>query len=325
MIPKKNLVKLLNKIQSCKILVVGDVIVDKFIYGNVSRISPEAPVPILEVTDETYHLGGCANVANNIVSMGGKPTICGAIGDDKSGQWFIDTLDEMDVCFPGIFLTDRPTSLKTRVVAHSQQMVRIDKEVKKSLSQKDTDSILECIELYASESDAIIISDYDKGVVNIQLLDGIREIKEKYKIPVCVDPKKNNLNFYRGFDVIKPNRKEFENATGLVCNLSDPDYIYQIIDDLKIQALLITMGQDGMLLFEKGNDVHSFPTVAHEVFDIVGAGDTAIAVFTMAIAVGASYSEAAILSNLASGVVVGKIGTSTCSVNEILSLERGIL
>ena len=323
---RKRGLEILKRFDRSRVLVVGDIMVDHFIWGSVSRISPEAPVPVVEVAKESLLLGGSGNVLNNIIALGGNPSIAGIIGKDPMGDWLCRELKTVGVDTRGLIAEKgRPTTIKTRIVAHHQQMVRFDRESKKKVDGASFRKMLNHIENLKNEVRAIIVSDYNKGVVSEVLLNGIREITAGQSAAICVDPKQNDFSLYRGVDVITPNHHEAARAFGLEgINGSQAPSAARIsreaMDCLKrldIKALLITRGEEGMSLFERdGNAIH-IPAVAKEVFDVTGAGDTVIGVFALSLAAGASFREAAVLANHAAGIVVGKIGTATVSRDEL--------
>ena len=324
-IGKKRVLEILSRFSNSKVLVVGDVMVDHFIWGKVSRISPEAPVPVIEVARESLMLGGSANVMNNVIASGGKVFATGVIGDDEMGRWLIQECRRRGIGTEGLVSEPgRPTTVKTRIVAHSQQMVRFDRERRTPILKDSVDQILGYIESVLGDLHAVVISDYNKGMITEALLEGIREILAEKGVPVCVDPKQNDLSIYRGFDVITPNHHEAARAAGLDridddrgAGKARPLEIgKRLLEKYGFKAVLITRGEEGMDLFEKGSVLH-IPTVAKEVYDVTGAGDTVIGIFALAAASGATFKEAAYIANRAAGIVVGKVGTATVSREEL--------
>ncbi|RLB28225.1 MAG: D-glycero-beta-D-manno-heptose-7-phosphate kinase [Deltaproteobacteria bacterium] len=305
------------------ILVVGDIMLDRFIWGNVSRISPEAPVPVVEVERETIMLGGAANVVNNLVSLGGNVMMCGIVGDDSTGEQIISKLNELDVDTTGIAIEhDRPTSVKTRIIAHAQQVVRYDWEKKIPLKPKTTKDILNFIQEKKGNLSALIVSDYGKGVISRQLMDGLRSATSDCNFPVTVDPNVKNFPLYKDVTVITPNHNQAGEIAGLeIVNEEDLKKVgKKLLNSKKCEALLITRGKDGMTLFEEEGRVTHIKSIARKVYDVTGAGDTVIATLTLGIAGGLDMKSAAYLSNLAAGIVVGEIGTSTVKIDNLKEL-----
>ncbi len=319
-ISKERALDIIDRFHCSKVLVVGDIMVDQFIWGKVSRISPEAPVPVVKVTSESLLLGGCANVLNNVFSMGGKVAVSGIVGWDTMGKWLIDKLGEMEIDTAGVIVEEaRPTIVKTRVVAHNQQVVRFDREDKSPVAQDSLQKIIAYIESMEDDLGAVIISDYNKGVFSEQLVREIREITSKRGIILCIDPKQSDFSLYRGCDLITPNYQETERALGREIE-SREDLIRggaALIRDFDFRALLVTMGEEGMALFEHDADITHIPAVAREVFDVTGAGDTVIGVFALCLAAGATFTEAAVLANHAAGIAVGKVGTAPVYRDEL--------
>ncbi len=319
-ISKKRALEIISHFSSSKVLVVGDIMVDQFIWGKVSRISPEAPVPVVEVTSETLLFGGCANVLNNIFSIGGKVAVTGIIGSDDMGRWVIRQLRKMGIDTKGIIIEqNRPTIVKTRVVAHHQQVVRFDRENKNPVDSDNIQIILEYIETMRDELGAIIVSDYNKGIITKKLIDGVRDVIAGRNIILCVDPKQDDFSFYRGCDIITPNHHEAGRALG-VDLLNEEDILRggrDLLEKYDFEGVLITRGEEGMTLFERNKDITSIPTVAKEIFDVTGAGDTVIGVLALCVAARASFREAAAMANHAAGIVVGKVGTAAVSQDEL--------
>jgi len=311
-----------------RVLVVGDVMLDQFIWGNVARISPEAPVPVVDFDRESFMPGGAANVARNLTALRAATEIFGVIGRDSAAQQLKKLLGEHKVGCGG--LTENParhTSVKTRIVAHKQQVVRIDRETRDGLDAKLTGTLLGAIKAGLKNVDAVVVCDYGKGVVTQPLLNEVKKMCRERGIWLSLDPKPVHLLNLGNLSLITPNRKEaFELAnlpdeTRHADPLADKNLMQvaeRLLNELRPAVLLITLGELGMLLCQRGHKPFHIPTVAQEVFDVSGAGDTAIATFSLAIAAGASPVEAAILSNHAAGIVVGKIGTATTSPEELL-------
>ncbi len=316
---------ILEKFGKRRILVIGDLILDHYIWGNVRRISPEAPVPVVEVTRESFMLGGAANVAHNIVAMGGKASVVGIGGRDMAGKTLVDMLTEKGVDCNGIFIENRPTTVKTRVIAHNQQVVRFDREDSQYVGGTILKGITEYIKSVSISHDAVIVSDYKKGMVSRDLIKGILGKSKLGKsgtregLFVAVDPKIGHFDLYKGVSLITPNIMEA--SSGSRTEIRDENTLLlagrTLMRKLGCAAVLITRGEQGMSLFEKRGVTH-IPTVARKVYDVTGAGDTVISAFTLAHACGASMEEAAIIANHAAGVVVGEVGTAVASPDQII-------
>jgi len=318
-----NLLKKVLSLKNKSILVVGDTMVDRFIWGKVSRISPEAPVPVVEVKSETETLGGAGNVASNITSLGAKAYIITVIGDDLNGLHMKKMLEDKKINTNYIVVDkQRPTTLKTRIIASNQQVVRVDKEIKGAFSGKTEENILKNIDEVMKKIDGIIISDYAKGIVTDKILKKIITFAKKKKIPVTVDPKVENFKKYKHITCMTPNTKEaIEGMNAQHQGIkNDADIAAlgkKILKLLQSDSVLITRGEKGMTVIEKNKITH-IPTRAKEVYDVTGAGDTVIATMTLALAAKWKLVEAAEIANFAAGVVVGKVGTATVTVEEIL-------
>jgi D-beta-D-heptose 7-phosphate kinase/D-beta-D-heptose 1-phosphate adenosyltransferase len=322
--------ELLDAARSCRVVVIGDVMLDQFIWGNVARISPEAPVPVVEFVRESYMPGGAANVARNLSALEVHTHLFAATGDDEPGRKLRETLAEQQVNCSGLLIdSDRPTSVKTRIVAHRQQVVRVDRESRADLSTAFNRKLLAAIEPALLTADAVILGDYGKGVVTQPLLDEVRTLCRARGLWLSMDPKPvHDLNLAQ-LSLITPNRKEAFEMAGVEDGGTHPTNplhdreLLQVAEKLLAELcpalLLITLGDQGMLLCQRGQRPFHIPTVAREIFDVSGAGDTVIATFTMAVAAGASPVEAAIISNHAAGVVVAKVGTATVSADELLT------
>lgn len=319
---KKRALEIINNFSRAGVLVVGDVMVDHFIWGNVSRISPEAPVPVVDVQKDSIMLGGCANVLNNIHAMGGRVYVAGIIGADNIGKKLVSELSERGIETKGIIIEkNRPTTLKTRIVAHGQQMVRFDKENRQPIPPSSINKILDYAGSLKNKIGAIVISDYNKGVVSKELIQGIKKITDGTGIYICLDPKQNNFSVYKGVHVITPNHYEIQRAAGIeITNSGDLQRLSEtVMKKYAFPALLVTRGEEGMSLFENERRiVHThFPAQAREVYDVTGAGDTVIGMLALGLAARASMKEATCLANLAAGIVVEKVGTATVSQTEL--------
>lgn len=318
---------LLRAMRGRKVLVAGDVMLDQFLWGKVARISPEAPVPVVEIASETFHLGGAANVAGNVRALGGEAVVAGVVGDDAAGTRVRAALDEAGIQ-DALAVADgtRPTTVKTRIIAHHQQVVRADREVAEDIGAQTERGLLERVREALPSCQAVILSDYHKGVVTAGLVKAILSLARRRGLPVLVDPKVGHFAFYRGAFLVTPNQGEAEEATGVRIR-GDADLLEagrRILRRLRCRAALITRGEHGMSLFEQDRRPVHIPTAAREVFDVTGAGDTVIATIGLALGAGASLAEAARLANVAAGVVVGKLGTATASPDEVLAAAASL-
>jgi len=321
----ERLLKSLEKFSSTRILVIGDIMLDVFLWGTVNRISPEAPVPVVEIKRETYHLGGAANVAHNISALGGKVFLCGRVGNDSAGQELLKLFREKGIDATGVVACpDMCTTVKTRVIAHNQQVVRFDREVRIPLRDEALARVIDF--LRSTETpDVIVVSDYAKGVVTIDLMNVIKSLTQLTGTPVIVDPKVSNKHFYSGVTVLTPNKQEAIQMAGYDITNSEKDLntvASIIMKELKCKFLLITRGSEGMTLFEDNHDPVHIPAYARKVFDVTGAGDTVVAVLALGMAVGLSVYEAAYLANLAAGFVVGEVGTAVVTSQQLKNLIR---
>ncbi|MBE9531362.1 MAG: D-glycero-beta-D-manno-heptose-7-phosphate kinase [Proteobacteria bacterium] len=319
--------QILKKFSDVRVLIIGDLIMDHFIWGNVNRISPEAPVPVVDVTSENLLLGGSANVANNINSLGGRSIVSGIVGRDNDGQALIDMLKKMKIRTRSIVVDDvRPTTIKTRVIAHNQQVVRFDREAKFKINGSVLKKVVADIKKSISSVDAVIISDYAKGLISKDLVEEIVIQAKRYGIPIAVDPKVSHFDFYKDVNIVTPNNFEASMASGIdICDEDSLSVAGDLLSaKLGCEALLVTRGEHGMNLFEDKASTH-IPTVAKEVYDVSGAGDTVIAVIGLALGSGATYKEAAVLANFAAGIVVGKVGTASVSIDELKdAVKKGL-
>lgn len=312
--------KYIDGFSQAKIFVIGDIILDEYVWGEVSRISPEAPVPVVDVTRKTKMLGGAANVIHNLSTLGASPVLCGVIGEDRSGREITSKIKEMGLKADGMVTEHgRPTSVKTRVVARNQQVVRFDRERRSDISPKSLDRLLDIIKRNLDSIDGIVVSDYGKGVISSDLMKGLREMVRDDSIIIAVDPKTGNFKYYHEVDVITPNHHE----AGVFCHIDivDDNTLMQagrhMLGKLNCRSVLITQGRDGMTLFEKGGEITHIPTVAKQVFDVTGAGDTVVSTFSLGLASGLDLKSSAILSNFAAGIVVGEVGTSTVKAEDL--------
>jgi D-beta-D-heptose 7-phosphate kinase/D-beta-D-heptose 1-phosphate adenosyltransferase len=294
--------------------------VDEFIWGTVSRVSPEGPVPVVNVGKETLCLGGAANVVKNIYTMGGKAYVCGVVGKDSWGDYLIKELEKMGIKSDGIIMEgDRRTTIKTRIIGNNQQIVRFDHEDYHDISSSTRKKILSYIDKNLENIDGVIVSDYGKGVVVRKLLkESLPKFKKAGKI-IGVDPKISHFNTYSGVTIITPNKIEVGEAMGI--KIKDSKDVEKagtkLLQKLRCEAVLVTQGEEGMTLFQKAGKISKIPTMAMEVYDVTGAGDTVISTCVLALISGASFYEAAFISNLAAGKVVGKLGTAFVDKEEL--------
>jgi rfaE bifunctional protein kinase chain/domain len=301
---------LLENLSGKRVAVVGDLMLDRYYWGSVARISPEAPVPVVEVESESTRLGGAANVANNIASLGGTPFLVGVVGQDDAGRALMSIVAENGFPGDGVLVdSSRPTTVKTRVIAHHQHVVRVDKEVKRDIAEEIQTKVLDVLQRNASSLHAIIIEDYNKGVVVKTLIRELVEFSKRNQI--------NNFFEYKHVTVFKPNRTETEEALGI--RLGDQASVERagrmLVEQLEAENVLMTLGEKGMTLIEGGGQATHVPTAARKVADVSGAGDTVISTLTMALAAGASVREASILANFAGGIVCGEVGIVPIDVN----------
>ncbi len=320
---------LLKRALRTRILVIGDSMLDEFVWGKVARISPEAPVPVVEFDHESLMPGGAANVARNLRSLHAKCELAGVIGGDANGKKLKELLTQERIeCRALLSHPGRLTSVKTRIVAHHQQLARVDRETVEDLDARFSRRLARAIEIQLESSSAVIVADYGKGVITQGLLDQVKRWCRERNLWLSLDPKPVHRLNLSGLSLLTPNRKEAFELAGLSDGAKRGDPLHDagllhavevLMSKLQPGLLLITLGDQGMLLCRPGQAPFLIPTVAQEVFDVSGAGDTVIACFTLAIAAGASPVEAAIFSNHAAGVVVGKVGTAVATPQELLA------
>lgn len=317
MVNKLKLTKILDRFKDIRVAVIGDMMLDDYIIGIVDRISPEAPVPVVNVKSEKFVLGGAANVVNNLADLGAKIFSFGVIGNDSNGDRLTNEFKRKDINTNGIVKAeDRPTIVKRRIIAHNQQLLRLDWEDRKDLTTAQEDILIGNIKDHIKEIDAIILSDYDKGVLTQRVVKEVISIAKENNIIVTVDPKPKNAMNYIGATSMTPNMKEAMECMG-ADRIEDVEKLGKALKEkLQLNNLLLTRSEEGMSLFQE--TVENIPTFAKEVYDVTGAGDTVISVFTLSAAAGASWYEAAKIANTAAGVVVGRMGTSTVTKEEIL-------
>ena len=306
-----------------KIAVIGDMMLDGYYWGDVKRISPEAPVPVVEVGDEFYRFGGAANVALNVLKLGGIPFPIGVIGHDNDGKIFTSLINENKIQADGIFIDDtRPTTAKTRVIAHNQHVVRIDKESKDYLNEEMRKKIFSYLESHLKKLDGIILQDYNKGLLTPELIEKITHLANNNDILITVDPKFNNFFAYKNVTVFKPNRKEAEDVLGMkIRTASDVSSAgKKILERLNAKNVLLTLGEEGIAIFEEHQPEKRMPTKAIKVADVSGAGDTVISTLTMALAANANILEACYLANYAAGIVCGEVGIVPIEIDRLFKV-----
>lgn len=315
---KKHLLKILEQFKNKKILVVGDIMLDKYIWGDVSRISPEAPVQVVNVLKETYSPGGASNVASNASALNAKVFMVGIAGNDEAKNILLDELKKREINIDGIFFDDdKPTTQKVRIVGRSQQLLRVDYEKKEHIHKNIEQSIIKYLETVIKNIDVVVISDYAKGVITSELSIKLIKIAKESNKAVIVDPKPKHLDLYSNVTLITPNNAEASEMT----DIEDGDDAIVEIGSKLLKYLntnvLITRGERGMSLFEKDGSISHIQANAKEVYSLIGAGDTVVATIALAVASGANLKEAALLANIAAGIKVGKIGTASVSIEEI--------
>ncbi|MEN8303378.1 MAG: D-glycero-beta-D-manno-heptose-7-phosphate kinase [Campylobacterota bacterium] len=308
-----------------RILVVGDLMIDHYLWGSCDRISPEAPVQIVDVVNETIVLGGAGNTINNLNTLGAKVSVASVIGDDENGLELKSMLESINVESSSLVLeTSRKTSKKSRIIATGQQVIRYDNESKNSIDSISVDKILNSLANTISSFDIVVLSDYGKGVLTDELCQSIIKLANSHGIKVVVDPKGNNFSKYRGAYLLTPNKKEAILATDIEINdeATLKEALVKLKNEVDLDVSLITLSEDGIATYD--SELKRFPTVAKEVFDVTGAGDTVIASIAFAISAGKSIEETASFANLAAGVVVGKIGSATVTIDEIEEYEASL-
>lgn len=314
---------LLEKLKGRRVVVVGDVMLDRYLIGDTERLSPEAPVPVVTIRERRTALGGAANVAANVVAIGAQCQLVGVIGDDAEGRSLRQDLaaariDDRHV----LTVQDRPTTSKTRVMARNQQVVRIDEEIDHLLGGPELERLITMLVDALSDADALLIEDYNKGALAPPLIAAALGSARRRGVPVVVDPKFRQFFEYAGATVFKPNRRELESALGAAVDLHHRDALPEALTRLKVDNLLVTLGPDGMVLVTKDGKTTHIPSIAREVYDVSGAGDTVTAWMGTALAAGASVMEGAILANYAAGVEVGKAGVATVSTDEVMAVHE---
>jgi D-beta-D-heptose 7-phosphate kinase/D-beta-D-heptose 1-phosphate adenosyltransferase len=317
LIARDRLDTLLDAARGRRVAIVGDAMLDVYLRGDVDRISPEAPVPVVRVRETKHALGGAANVAQNVAAAGAACALVAAIGDDEAGRTLRAMLDEVQRDASALVEVARRTTRKTRVLARAQQVVRFDEEDDEDLHPGDVQRMLTAVSAAVARADALILEDYNKGVLVPAVIEGAIALARARKIPIVVDPKFRNFFSYRGATVFKPNRRELEAAMGAAVDLDHPEALPATFERLGVEHLLLTLGERGMALIAADGNVRRIPTTARDVYDVVGAGDTVTAYLATSLAAGATAYEAAVVANYAAGVEVGKLGAATVTPSEI--------
>lgn len=329
LIPRDRLQQLLAGAPKKRIAVVGDAMLDVYLRGDVDRISPEAPVPVVRVRERRYALGGAANVAQNVAALGATAELVATVGDDVSAKQLRDMLHAIGGSTRGLVQVDRPTTTKTRVLARAQQLVRVDEEVDDDCTAEQVARITDAVTIAVNASDALILEDYNKGVLVESVIRHAIALAKARGIPIVVDPKYRNFFAYGGATLFKPNRRELEAALGAAVSLEHPETLPALVERLNVGSVLLTLSEHGMALIERGaseaDGIHRIPTTAREVYDVVGAGDTVTAYLAAMLASGATALEAAVIANFAAGIEVGKLGAATVTPDEVLAAHASFV
>ncbi len=320
---RDRLMHLVGRMKASRVVVVGDIMLDRYLVGETERLSPEAPVPVVTVRERHAALGGAANVAANVSALGARCFLVGTVGDDTDGaairqELAVARLEDRFV----ISVAGRPTTSKTRIIARSQQIVRIDDEVETLLEGPDLDRLIRVAREALADADALLLEDYNKGALPPGLIAAVMEVARRRGIPIVVDPKFRQFFEYAGATVFKPNRRELESALGAAVDLQNGNALPEVLTRLKVDNLLVTLGAEGMVLVMKDGSLTHIPSIARDIYDVSGAGDTVTAWMGAALAAGASVREAAQLANYAAGVEVGKAGVATVSPEEVLAVHE---
>ena len=320
---RDRLLHLTGRMKESRVVVVGDIMLDRYLIGDTDRLSPEAPVPVVTVRERHSALGGAANVAANVAALGARCILVGTVGDDVDGaairqELAVARLEDRHV----ITIAGRPTTSKTRIIARAQQIVRIDDEVEALLDGPDLDRLVRVAREALADADALLLEDYNKGALPPAGIAPLMEVARRRGIPIVVDPKYRQFFEYAGATVFKPNRRELESALGAAVDLQDGNALPGVLARLKVDNLLVTLGAEGMVLVMKDGSLTHIPSIARAIYDVSGAGDTVTAWMGTALAAGASVREAAQLANYAAGVEVGKTGVATVSPEEVLAVHE---
>jgi rfaE bifunctional protein kinase chain/domain len=317
---RDRVIQLVHRMKSSRVAVVGDIMLDRYLIGDTERLSPEAPVPVVTVAERHSALGGAANVAANVAAVGARCLLVGVVGDDADGaairqELVVARLEDRFV----LTVAGRPTTSKTRIIARGQQIVRIDEEVDSLLEGAELSRLVAAARDALADADALLLEDYNKGALAPGVIGAVMEIARRRGIPIVVDPKYRQFFEYAGATVFKPNRRELESALGAAVDLQNGNALPEALTRLKVDNLLVTLGPEGMVLVTKDGTLTQIPSIARQIYDVSGAGDTVTAWLGTALAAGASVPEAAQLANYAAGVEVGKAGVATVSPEEVLA------
>jgi D-beta-D-heptose 7-phosphate kinase/D-beta-D-heptose 1-phosphate adenosyltransferase len=320
---RDRVLQLIQRMKSSRVAVVGDIMLDRYLIGDTDRLSPEAPVPVVTVAERHAALGGAANVAANVAALGARCLLVGVVGDDGDGaairqELAVARLEDRFV----LTVAGRPTTSKTRIIARGQQIVRIDDEVNSLVDGQDLTRLVSAARDALADADALLLEDYNKGALSPSLIVSVMEVARRRGIPIVVDPKYRQFFEYQGATVFKPNRRELESALGAAVDLQNGNALPEVLARLKVDNLLVTLGSEGMVLVTKDGNLTQIPSIARQIYDVSGAGDTVTAWLGTALAAGASVREAAQLANYAAGVEVGKPGVATVSPEEVLAAHE---
>jgi rfaE bifunctional protein kinase chain/domain len=320
---RDRILQLIARMKTSRVVVIGDIMLDRYLIGETDRLSPEAPVPVVTVHERHAALGGAANVAANVAALGAACQLVGAVGDDADGasirqELAVSRLEDRHV----VTVAGRPTTSKTRIIARAQQIVRIDDEVDSLLEGQDLARLIRVAREALADADALLLEDYNKGALAPPLIAAVMEVAKRRGIPIVVDPKFRQFFEYGGATVFKPNRRELESALGAAVDLQNGNALPEVLARLRVDNLLVTLGAEGMVLVMKDGSSTHIPSIAREIYDVSGAGDTVTAWMGAALAAGASIRESAQLANYAAGVEVGKAGVSTVSPEEVLAVHE---
>ena len=320
---RDRVLQLIQRMKSSRVAVIGDIMLDRYLIGDTDRLSPEAPVPVVTVAERHAALGGAANVAANVAALGARCLLVGVVGDDGDGaairqELAVARLEDRFV----LTVAGRPTTSKTRIIARGQQIVRIDDEVNSLVEGQDLTRLVSAARDALADADALLLEDYNKGALSPSLIASVMEVARRRGFPIVVDPKYRQFFEYQGATVFKPNRRELESALGAAVDLQNGNALPEVLARLKVDNLLVTLGPEGMVLVTKDGDLTQIPSIARQIYDVSGAGDTVTAWLGAALAAGASVREAAQLANYAAGVEVGKPGVATVSPEEVLAAHE---